>query len=1068
MKTQNFMSTFVNSLSLILLLQLWIPVVLAQDTSVGNTSWKIFNSRKHVNAITQSKDGQTLWVATLGGLEQREANTGRLIRTFTNIDGLLGFINTVYVDDNNTLWIGGTATGLVRLSSSDSKWEFFSPFTDRFIPSHNVTAIQPDGEGGVWIAMIGFPKTGGIAHFTASEQWEIFTTENSDLPWNDIQILKRDKNGELWAAGYNGDVEMFRFDDDDNDNSIRVPSPGPGLLHRNRSGVWEVFNPENSALPSVYIQDIHLDDKGGVWVSTGDQGLAYRALDGQWTLFNAENSGLPNNHLRELISDDDGGLWIGLADGRLVHRTQEDNWETFSDTSNPNPTADMANMRGFFIDDQQRFWFGNEGLTQRTLDNQWQHFDTSSLPSTYIRALQVEKNEDWVGTKDKGLVRQIPTGAWEIFNKNNSELPSNQINALLSDEQGGLWIGTENGLAHRTEQGGWEIFTIDNVGLPNNRINVLYPDGDGGLWVGIGTSVIEQGNGYTFQFGGLAHRDKAGQWTISSKTHPILPSFNVTALHTDGEGGLWIGHTTVYYSKDNNTQLMPVQPSGGLTHKKADGTWEAFNQKNSGLPSNDIKAIYLDDNAELWVGTGYRHFDDGKGLAHRLSDGEWEVFHAENSFLHNTILTMKSDNRGGFWVGNLGRGIAHRTVDGNWEYFFTGNSGIPGNEVYALSMDNNQNLWIGTNFGLAHLTFGQQLSGKRAAILIYPESRQGNIKHISSEKIVGYAYQVLSDRYYRNEEIYFLAYKPDIDVNGDHQADTNAVDAPVTYFDKADGITTRSITSVDIRQAFDWAREKGTLNQPLLVTIIADGLSEGKLLLNPKTNEFLDSPELATLLDDYQQATQNEVVVILETSYGGAMMAQLAPINRTKTRLIISSTDADQKTQHTDVLGEDAFSKRYFKELRKGNNFWDAFHQVSSGLPQMPQIDDDNQNGRLARKMCLNGCFTPRPEKTVYHDGDILRITLLKDLPRNKNSYIGIAFPDGSTILIFSKPNVAKPFDGITLSPWQGEDIVIEMPVTANLPRGEYPLYLLRVKKGIEPLTHPEFWELNVGAVTIE
>ncbi|MEK8020850.1 MAG: hypothetical protein VSS75_028605 [Candidatus Parabeggiatoa sp.] len=107
-------------------------------------------------------------------------------------------------------------------------------------------------------------------------------------------------------------------------------------------------------------------------------------------------------------------------------------------------------------------------------------------------------------------------------------------------------------------------------------------------------------------------------------------------------------------------------------------------------------------------------------------------------------------------------------------------------------------------------------------------------------------------------------------------------------------------------------------------------------------------------------------------------------------------------------------------------------------------------------------------EQTVYQNGDTLRISLPNGLPRDKRSYIGIALPDGSAVLTLNELNAFKPFEGRILSPWQGEDVVMALPVTANLPRGEYPLYLLRVKEGVEPLAHPEFWELNIGAVTIE
>jgi hypothetical protein len=71
---------------------------------------------------------------------------------------------------------------------------------------------------------------------------------------------------------------------------------------------------------------------------------------------------------------------------------------------------------------------------------------------------------------------------------------------------------------------------------------------------------------------------------------------------------------------------------------------------------------------------------------------------------------------------------------------------------------------------------------------------------------------------------------------------------------------------------------------------------------------------------------------------------------------------------------------------------------------------------------------------------------------------------------MFTQLNEAIPFDGVTLSTWQGDDVVVDsLPVTSDLQRGEYSLYLLRINKGVDnPLAHPDLWELNLGSVTIE
>ncbi len=137
-------------------------------------------------------------------------------------------------------------------------------------------------------------------------------------------------------------------------------------------------------------------------------------------------------------------------------------------------------------------------------------------------------------------------------------------------------------------------------------------------------------------------------------------------------------------------------------------------------------------------------------------------------------------------------------------------------------------------------------------------------------------------------------------------------------------------------------------------------------------------------------------------------------------------------------------------------------------MAQAPQIYDDNRAGRLVKKMCLNGCFTLRASQIAYHNDDTIRVTLPQGLPPGKDSYIGIALPDGSAVFTLNELNGFELFDGSTLPPWQGEELVVELPVSADFPRGEYPLYLLRAKEGIKPFEHPESWELNVGTVTIE
>jgi len=104
----------------------------------------------------------------------------------------------------------------------------------------------------------------------------------------------------------------------------------------------------------------------------------------------------------------------------------------------------------------------------------------------------------------------------------------------------------------------------------------------------------------------------------------------------------------------------------------------------------------------------------------------------------------------------------------------------------------------------------------------------------------------------------------------------------------------------------------------------------------------------------------------------------------------------------------------------------------------------------------------------VYKEGETIRVTL-PPLPSGQTEYVAIALPDNQFIFTLSALNALLPYDGINLPAWQGSDVVIKKPITADIPRGEYTLYLLRMPIGVEPLTvDMARWTLGVRTLSIE
>ena len=841
---------------------------------------------------------------------------------FTNRDE----INALALSkDNTTLWVG-TEGGLEKRNASTGELEKVYLNTDG-LPNNNVTALSSDDQGGVWIGT----EKDGLVHLKADGSWQVFNTDNSKMPNNNVQVLLSDARG-VWIGSFQG------------------------IAHLKADGSWQVFNTDNSKMPNNFVLALLSDGQRGVWVGTNGGGLANLKAEGSWQVFNTDNSNLPYNYVYALISDAQGGVWVGTNSGGLAYLKADGSWQVVFETDNSNLLDNYVNA--LISDAQGGVWVGTseDSLAHLKADGSWQVFNTdnSKMPHNQINALFSDVQEGvWVGTNGGGLAHLKADGSWQVFNTDNSNLPDNYVTALFSDEQEGVWVGTPEGLAHLKADGSWEVFKTDNSNLPDNYVHALLSDEQGGVWIGT--------------YYGLVHFKADGSWQVFNTDNSNLLHDFVFALISDEQGGVWIG-------------------TYGLAHFKADGSWQTFINTeafNSNLPDNYVyvKALLSDAQGGVWVGTS----EDS--LAHLKADRSWQVFNKDNSNLpDNSVEALLSDEQGGVWVGTglssefgtavNGGGLARLKADGSWQIFNEDNSKMPGNYLTALFSDHQGGIWIGTSFdGLAHLTFGQKstlctyieqaechdvITADRAAILIHPNgSGSGSNQELAIDFMATYAYHSLQARGYDNDEIYFLSYKPDLDFNGDAQADVNIVDAPVSLAELRNGTSKpRDITLEDTKKAFEWAESKGKLEHPLIVIFVDHGLPN-TLLLDPLGTETLTADTFKALLDDYQNSTDNQVVVILEACHSGTFVPTLSAPNR----LIISSTD--EELAYFSDKGRTSFLKLYFDNLRQGESFGESLKQVTDALgtyswplnQQRPQLN----NNTMAQNLCLNGCWGGLP-----------------------------------------------------------------------------------------------------------
>jgi ligand-binding sensor domain-containing protein len=548
-----------------------------------------------------------------------------------------------------------------------TQWNVFNS-DNSDLPTDDVQALAK-ADGALWIGTGG----GGLARL-ADGQWQVYTADNSDLPGDDVRALAA-AEGALWvgtkggglARVANGQWQVYttansHLPNNDvlalavGDDALWVGTDGGGLA-RLADGQWQVYTAANSNLPDDYVQVLAEGD-GALWIGMRGGGLA-RLADGQWEVFTVANSGLPDDDVLALVMGD-GALWVGTASGGLARFT-DGQWQVYTAANSDLPGEDIRAL----LAADGALWVGTGGGgLARFGDGHWKVYTagTGDLPDDDVLALIAADGALWVGTWGGGLARRAD-GQWQVYTPANSKLPDDYVRTLATTN-GELWVGTwEDGLA-RLAGGQWQLFTTASGDLPNDHVQALVSDNDT-LWVGM-------------RGGGLA-RLAGGQWQVFTAANSGLPDNDVRAVAA-GNGALWVG------------------TAGGGLARLADGQWQVYTTANSDLPANDVRALAV-GNGALWVGTWHG------GLA-RLADGHWQAYTPVNSNLPDDDILALALGDGGLWVGTAGRGLA-RLVDGQWQVHTAANSGLPDDDVLTLAMGDG-GLWVGTGGGgLAHLANDQ-------------------------------------------------------------------------------------------------------------------------------------------------------------------------------------------------------------------------------------------------------------------------------------------------------------------------------------------------------------------------
>ena len=527
---------------------------------------------------------------------------------------------------------------LIWFHTATAQYHLDSWTTDNGLPQNSIRSIIQTRDGYLWMTTFD-----GLVRFNGV-QFKVFDKSNTrGLSTNRFTALYEDKDGTLWAGTGDGGLTRYR------DGSFTSYTTADGVP----AGQVLAFAPDLKGELLIRIGGGEFYMRAGKFIPAPPEYVAenlrhYLAPSGaQWIISTSEAKQIKDGSLTrypitlsvadgvEPYEDSKGNLWLGdkagiyrLRDGEVTRYSRKDGVPTHV-ISQP-----------YCEDDEGGIWFVSDPLV-RFKDGKFTLYGKDELSGLTIYCLFKDREGTiWIGTSHGlyRLTRQFITGY-----STASGLLHREVYPILQSHNGDIWVGSIRGLS-RFRDG-----VFHNTLLPEgyNAVQALAEDTRGNLWVGVVGGLLRQENGKLENLSGLVQKaivstiltDRAGDVWVGSErglfrfhdgriiahytTKEGLPADDVTVIHEDHQGALWIGTSGNLARFDGDKFISYAMPDG--------------------LATNHIRCIYEDAEGTFWIGTyddGLRRFRDGRFFSYRMDQGLFD----------NGVFQILEDRHGSFWI----------------------------------------------------------------------------------------------------------------------------------------------------------------------------------------------------------------------------------------------------------------------------------------------------------------------------------------------------------------------------------------------------------------------------------
>lgn len=531
------------------------------------------------------------------------------------------------------------------------------------LPGTQFDQIVIDGEGRPWVASKNLGVSYWDGHF-----WHPFTSENS-LPSSFILDMATDSQGKVWIS----------------------TDKGLGYVEwRKEVPVWFTYDLSPARLPAPKVACFSFNNQQKPILGTA-WGLYCPSEDeAAWERFTIAK-GLPSNQITALMSLPDQTIMVGTTQG--MARLTSDGLTPVSGITDT--------IYAFYHDPQyDTVWvFTSEGLWHNK-DERFERFEIPQLEQNGRRPKTIATNAGkmWIGS-DLGVLEYNPTPAL-IRAPGERDFPDVGITNISVDDQNNLWVGTASGL-WVLKNHEWRSFQPGNQLInPITNVNGIVTIGDELVWVGSWQKKPE---------GGLRLFRKGIEIRIPHRK--ALESVDVITLDSDHK--LWVASEDTLYQQNGEewNQIASPDPESLFLSLLIDHANRIWCGMKSGLfvrkqnrwhkVQERIEVNVLQEHAEgtIWVGTSQGVFT--------IKDKKPETLNIQLPSNRVQALYLSGST---VWIGTSA-GLV-RYCNESVQSWNSMNSGLAGNNVKALALDSENNLWVGTSSGLSH--FNLSIENQRA------------------------------------------------------------------------------------------------------------------------------------------------------------------------------------------------------------------------------------------------------------------------------------------------------------------------------------------------------------------